>query len=122
MVSFVTSFHKGFSAGGKTEIIHQYVSNEVGDLVVYYMCSVGPWVQQLKAGCRKQTAFASWVWEPQVEASWDADKDADAEMGGEDDRERNAAGPDHEKDVRETSVAPGEAGGLDRKAQSVDEF
>ncbi|KAK6438285.1 hypothetical protein LTR95_005509 [Oleoguttula sp. CCFEE 5521] len=122
-VSFVTSFHKGFSAGGKTEIIRQYVSNEVGELVVYYMCSVGLWVQQLQAGCRKRTTFPSWVWEPQVEASWDADEDADAaEMGGEDDRERNAAGPDHEKDVRETSVAPGEAGGVDRKAQSVDEF
>ena len=35
MVSFVTAYHKGLSAGGKTKIIHRWVPNEVGELVVY---------------------------------------------------------------------------------------
>ena len=87
------------------------------------MWLVEPWVQQLQAGCRKRTAFASWMWEPRVEASWDVDEDADAaELGGDDDRERDAAGADPEEDAGENDVAPDEAGGVDREAQSVDGF
>jgi hypothetical protein len=36
-VSFVTAYHKGFSASQKSKIIHRYVPKEVGELVVAYL-------------------------------------------------------------------------------------
>ena len=37
MVSFVTSYHKGFSASQKSKVVHRYVPREVGELVVQYL-------------------------------------------------------------------------------------
>jgi len=36
-VSFVTTYHKGFSASQKAKIIHWYVLREVGELVVQFL-------------------------------------------------------------------------------------
>jgi hypothetical protein len=36
-VSFVTAYHKGFSASQKAKIIYQYMLREVGELVVQFL-------------------------------------------------------------------------------------
>ena len=48
LVSFVTSYHKGYSIQGSTKIIHRYLPKEVSELVVYYLWLVLPFVQQLR--------------------------------------------------------------------------
>lgn len=37
LVSFVTYYHKGYSADGSTKIIHRYLPLEVSELLVYFM-------------------------------------------------------------------------------------
>ena len=46
-VSTVTAYHKGYSITGSTKIIHRYVPKEVGELLVYYLWLVRPFVDQL---------------------------------------------------------------------------
>ena len=36
-VQFVTSYHKGYSASQQVKIIHRYIPEEVGKLMVYYL-------------------------------------------------------------------------------------
>lgn len=47
LVSFVTSYHKNYSASNTTKIIHRYLPPEVGDLLVYYVWLVVPFLEQL---------------------------------------------------------------------------
>lgn len=44
MVTFVTAYHKGFHASNDVKIIHRYVPREVGELVVWYMWLVMPFI------------------------------------------------------------------------------
>lgn len=37
MVVFVTRYHKGYSLSGDVKIIHQYLLQEVGELLVQYL-------------------------------------------------------------------------------------
>lgn len=47
MVVFVTAYHKGFYASNDVKIVHQYLPREVGELVVWYLWLVLPFVRQL---------------------------------------------------------------------------
>ena len=47
MVSFVTSYHKNYAATNSTKIIHRYLPLEVGEILVYYLWLVLPFVEQL---------------------------------------------------------------------------
>jgi hypothetical protein len=49
MVTFVTAYHKGFHASNDVKIIHRYVPREVGELVVWYIWLVMPFIDQLAA-------------------------------------------------------------------------
>ena len=48
LVSFVTSYHKGYSASGRVKIVHRYVPREVSRIVVYYLWLVQPFVEILQ--------------------------------------------------------------------------
>jgi hypothetical protein len=48
LVSFVTSYHKNYSASSTTKLIHRYLPPEVGELLVYYLWLVVPFVEQLQ--------------------------------------------------------------------------
>ncbi|KAK5127669.1 hypothetical protein LTR08_004350 [Meristemomyces frigidus] len=86
MVAFVTSYHKGYSASQRVKIIHRYVPREVGELVVYYLWLIGPFVCQLQAMERGQEEFGSFLWEPKPEETWEDDKDEGvAQDGGTED-------------------------------------
>ncbi len=64
MVDMVTSYHKGWSASKKSKIIHRYVPREVGELIVYSMSLLEPWVRQLQNMVHNQTDFSPFMWEP----------------------------------------------------------
>ncbi|KNB16920.1 hypothetical protein FOXG_14929 [Fusarium oxysporum f. sp. lycopersici 4287] len=47
LVSFVTYYHKGYSITGTTKIIHRYLPREVGELLLYYLWLVVPFLGQI---------------------------------------------------------------------------
>lgn len=55
MVSTVTSWHKGYSVTGSTKIIHRYLPNQVGELLVYYLWVVLPFWQELEVLALRRT-------------------------------------------------------------------
>lgn len=67
MVAFVTRYHKGYSSSQKMKVIHRYVPQEVGELVVYYLWLVEPFVKQLQLAARAQDKFSTFLWEPEPE-------------------------------------------------------
>jgi hypothetical protein len=48
MVSTVTSWHKGYTVTGSTKIIHRYLPNQVGELVIYYLWLILPFWQAIE--------------------------------------------------------------------------
>ena len=75
-VSFVTAYHKGFSASQKAKIIHRYVPREVGELVVQFLWLVQPFIEQLQSAVAEEAEvgdagqsdrFQGWMWEPHPE-------------------------------------------------------
>lgn len=77
VVAIVTSYHKGWSAGKKTKIIHRYLPREVGELVVYSMWLLEPRVRQLQNMIRGQTDYSPFMWEPKPEEDWKDGEDED---------------------------------------------
>ncbi len=71
MVVFVTHYHKGFHVSNNIKVIHQYVPREVGELVVWYLWLVMPFVRHLEM-CRpgsglqleKNSGRSGYLWEP----------------------------------------------------------
>jgi hypothetical protein len=47
LIALVTSYHKGYSCSGITKIIHRYPPPELGELLVYYLWLVLPFLQKL---------------------------------------------------------------------------
>jgi hypothetical protein len=47
LVSFVTYYHKGYSVTGTTKIIHRYLPSNVGELLLYYVWLIVPFLSQL---------------------------------------------------------------------------
>ena len=47
LVVLVTAYHKGFYASNDVKVIHRYLPQEVGALLVYYLWLLRPFVQQL---------------------------------------------------------------------------
>jgi RecQ family ATP-dependent DNA helicase len=48
LMTFVTLYHKGYSITGSEKIIHRYLPQEVGELLLYYIWLVLPFRQQLQ--------------------------------------------------------------------------
>jgi len=46
-VYFVTYYHKGYSISGSTKIIHRYLPREIGELLVYYLWLVLPFLTRI---------------------------------------------------------------------------
>jgi len=70
LVELVTSYHKGFSYGGKLKIIHRFLPKEVGELLVYYLWLVEPFVQSLQILVRGHDLVGRRLWEPGLEEKW----------------------------------------------------
>ena len=48
LVELVVTYHKGFSLSQKLKIIHRYLPREVGEVLVYYLWLVEPFVKYLQ--------------------------------------------------------------------------
>ena len=62
MVVFVTRYHKGFEVKGDVKIIHRYLPREVGELVVWYLWLVLPFVQRMQAMLWEQGTVSDHLW------------------------------------------------------------
>ncbi len=61
-VGFVTAYHKGYSFEGSSKIIHRYLPQEVGALLVYYLWLVRPFQEQIEVShsrCRRLSEVLS---------------------------------------------------------------
>ncbi|KAE8822992.1 hypothetical protein HRS9122_10467 [Pyrenophora teres f. teres] len=70
LVSFTTTYHKGYSFSKRVKTIHRYVPQEVSELVVYFLGLGRPFIddlQMLHNGVARPTAF---LWEPEPEEQW----------------------------------------------------
>lgn len=47
LIVFATKYHKGFYASNDAKIIHRYLPHAVGELVVWYLWLVLPFVERL---------------------------------------------------------------------------
>ncbi|KAJ5860055.1 uncharacterized protein N7529_007365 [Penicillium soppii] len=59
LVAFVTQYHKGFYSTNDVKVIHRYLPREVGELVVWYLWLVLPFVERLEAYTQKVRGEAS---------------------------------------------------------------
>jgi len=88
LVSFVTSYHKGYSASKKVKVIHRYVPREVSEIVVYYLWLVEPFVRIVRMLHGRQDGFKAFLWEPEPEEGWsdeEGEEEEEEEKEGEDD-------------------------------------
>jgi superfamily II DNA helicase RecQ len=83
MVELVVTYHKGFSVSQKLKIIHRYLPREVGEMLVYFLWLVEPFVQYLQQAVRGQLDFSSHIWEPEPEQLDMMDMEQEAEEGSE---------------------------------------
>lgn len=67
MVVFVTRYHKGFEVKGDVKIIHRYLPREVGELVVWYLWLVLPFVQRMQAMLWEQSSMSDHLWPADVD-------------------------------------------------------
>lgn len=87
MVALVSAYHKGFYANNDTKIIHRYLPQEVGELLVHYLWLVLPFIQQLEAAgilppgeqpCAdkipRSTASFLWGPDPGTGRKWSSDR------------------------------------------------
>jgi len=56
-------YHKGYSVGGSTKIIHRYLPPEVGELLLYYLWLMEPFQRQLEVAPYGQLFGKGYLWE-----------------------------------------------------------
>ena len=61
LISFVTSYHKGFSTSESTKIIHRFLPIEVGELFVYYLWLLVPFIQRIYTNFPGQIPFSEYL-------------------------------------------------------------
>ena len=117
MISFTTTYHKGYSFSKRIKTIHRYVPPEVGEIMVYYLGLGHSFIndlQMLHGGVTRHTAF---LWEPEPEEEWDSDGDGDRhEDGGEHEEEESEEESEDESDEddRKKAANPDGFWGTDR--------
>ena len=62
-VVLVAAYHKGYNLGGNTKIIHRYLPQEVGELVVRYLWLVEPFQRQLEVAIEGKSYGRGYLWE-----------------------------------------------------------
>ena len=62
MVVFVTRYHKGYEVKGDVKIIHRYLPREVGELVVWYLWLVLPFIRRMQAMVWEQATISDHMW------------------------------------------------------------
>lgn len=84
LVKFVQGYSKKFRSRKELEIVHRYVPGEVGELVVYFMWLVGPFVRTIRAAARNETKGTPFMWEPPPKEQWqEGENEGEEEMDSE---------------------------------------
>jgi superfamily II DNA helicase RecQ len=99
MVSFTTTYHKGYSFSKRVKTIHRYVPREVGELVVYFLGLGRPFVDDLQMLHNNVAHPTAFLWEPVPEEQWGDESDSEESDDGDeyDDADRaeaRSANPD----------------------------
>ncbi|KAK4984678.1 hypothetical protein LTR66_008410 [Elasticomyces elasticus] len=106
LVAFVTAYHKGFSASQSMKIIHRFMPSEVGELVVYLLWLIEPFVRVLQGAVKGQRNFGSWLWEPTPEEEWpeaDGEEEEENEEEGEEEEEEEEVAGQRKPDAEPTN-------------------
>jgi hypothetical protein len=64
LVSFVSTYHKGYDFTKKVKAIHRYVPREVSDLVVYFLGLGRPFIDDLQMMHYDVEELTTFLWEP----------------------------------------------------------
>ena len=118
MVELVTGYHKGYSKSGEAKIIHRYLPQEVGKLLVYHLWLVEPFVHMLRWEVRGEFDFSKYLWEPEPEKKWEGEVDgvreeeeSGSEEGGrESDGEEGSSGSESESSTSPSSESEADGG------------
>jgi superfamily II DNA helicase RecQ len=97
LLSFTTTYHKGYSFSKRVKTIHRYLPREVSELVVYFLGLGRPFidaVQMLHNDVTRRTAF---IWEPAPEEQWGDDSDSGTHSDESDGDDKDAGPLRHEK-------------------------
>lgn len=87
LVSFTTTYHKGYDFSKKVKVIHRYVPREVSELVVYFLGLGRPFIDDLQMMHHDVEEPTSFLWEPlpdEQEEESEEEGDAADEGDGED--------------------------------------
>lgn len=76
LVSFVTSYHKGYSIDGSLKLIHRYLTPELSQILVQYLVLILPFVEQLNNLVFRQSIDSSFLW-AKKETTWDTSQLSD---------------------------------------------
>ena len=93
MLYLVSGYHKGFGLSGKLKPVHRFLPREVGELVVYYLWLVEPFIQIIQIKQYQQKEYSLWIWEPDPSAGGedkDEDDDPFTEISEDQEREMEA--------------------------------
>jgi hypothetical protein len=83
LVSFVTTYHKGYDLTKKVKAIHRYVPREVSELVVYFVGLGRPFVDDLRMMHYDVEDSTPFLWEPTPDALQQDESDNEAESDDE---------------------------------------
>ncbi|KAI8931122.1 hypothetical protein NX059_012132 [Plenodomus lindquistii] len=116
LVSFVTTYHKGYSFTKRVKTIHRYVPREVSELVVYFLGLGQPFIDDVQMMCYNVDRVTAFIWEPPTEASWDGSdsESSDPGDGDEEDEDRGTR-------PRDTPINPDGYWGTDRRRRVLRE-
>lgn len=74
-VVFVTVYHKGYTLSGDVKVIHRYLPREVGELVVWYLWLVLPFVQRMEALVWGTETMSAHMWPKDVRGTrWTSER------------------------------------------------
>jgi superfamily II DNA helicase RecQ len=104
LVKFVPGYNKKFRSRQELEIVHRYVPDEVGQLVVYFMWLVEPFVKVIRSVARNETQSTPFMWQPPVKEGWklgeneEEEGEEEEESEGEEEEDNERMDEDVEED------------------------
>jgi superfamily II DNA or RNA helicase len=111
MVVFATSYHKNYQHSKTKKPIQRYLPEEVGELLVYYLWLVEPFIRTLQTATRDRVEWSDFIWEPKNEEGW-------GEGGGSSEEEED----EDEDESGEEEEGMGREGEGKAQASNVDGF
>jgi hypothetical protein len=86
LVAFRAVYHKGYRSSGNIKVIHRYLPGEVGELLVYYLWLVKPFLEKLEVRTQGFEERSAFIWGDGVKKehrNWTGPIKASEEVGEE---------------------------------------